>query len=375
MLSRFQTAALPDQWQLQGNYLMGISLDRWWSLLCQNQFKIDRAYWYRAVAITLTSCLSTTLRGVESWRYSRQVDATEIKEDPIFILGHWRSGTTFLHELLALDQEQFAYPNTFQVMSPETFLLTESFCSRWLSGLVPNRRPMDEMTIGFQSPQEDEFAIALTTLKSYYLSLSFPDAEQYYERYLTLETLSPEELASWKQSLIRFLKKLTFKYRRPLILKSPNHTARIKLLLELFPKARFIHLHRHPYEVFQSMRHYYETAGWLTYLQTPNHKVLDQSILRRYRILYEAYFAQKELIPSAQFHEIRFADLDHDPVNQIKTLYDVFDLPYSATLATRLNRYLKKRQGYRKNRFHPLENEIKQQIDFQWRRSFLEWSY
>lgn len=36
--------------------------------------------------------------------------------------------------------------------------------------------------------------------------------------------------------------------RKPLLIKSPVHTARIDLLVQLFPKARFIYLHRHPYE-------------------------------------------------------------------------------------------------------------------------------
>ena len=265
---------------------MGISLDRWGSLLQQNQLRIAREYWHRAGAITLVSGLSMLLSWVESWLYDREVNAIAIAEDPIFILGHWRSGTTFLHELLALDTEQLAYPNTFQVMSPQTFLLTEKVCARWFAGLVPNHRPMDNMQLGFQSPQEDEFAIALTTLQSYYLALSFPREQQHYERYLTLQDLSQDELKRWKEAFLWFLKKLTLKYRRQLVLKSPPHTARIQRLLELFPRAQFVHIHRHPYQVFQSMQHYFATAGWLTYLQKPDLQALDQAILRRYQTIY-----------------------------------------------------------------------------------------
>ena len=374
MLNNKRTT-LPCQWDLQGNYLMGITLNHWWSLLQQNQFKVDSAYWYRTCAVTLASCFSTALSQLESWRYARQVEETEITEPPIFILGHWRSGTTLLHELMALDTEQFAYSNTFQVMSPDTFLLTEKLCSRWLARLVPNRRPMDNMAIGFQSPQEDEFAIALTTLQSYYLAFSFPEAQEQYERYLTLETLSQDELERWKQGWIWFLKKLTLKYRRPLVLKSPTHTARIRLLLELFPQARFIHLHRHPYEVFQSMRHYYETAGWLTYLQKPNFQDLSQSVLRRYQILYDAYFEQKSLIPPEQFYEVRFSDLAQDPTTQIQAIYDAFGLSYSDPFADRLSSYVSTRQGYQKNQFLPLDPVTQQKIDFHGQRTFQEWGY
>ena len=165
-MSPFPASSLPYQWHLDGNYLVGITSDRWWSLLQQNHFRVSPAYWHRIAATTLMSGLSTVLSSVETWRYDRAIAATELPADPIFILGHWRSGTTFLHELLALDTEQLAYPNTFEVMSPQTFLSTEPLLSRWLAQLVPDHRPMDNMRIGIHSPQEDEFAIALTTLTS-----------------------------------------------------------------------------------------------------------------------------------------------------------------------------------------------------------------
>ena len=41
--------------------------------------------------------------------------------DPVFILGHWRSGTTLLHGLMAQD-DQFAYPRIYQVSNPHSFL-------------------------------------------------------------------------------------------------------------------------------------------------------------------------------------------------------------------------------------------------------------
>ncbi|MEM9814886.1 MAG: sulfotransferase [Cyanobacteria bacterium P01_D01_bin.6] len=369
------TTPLPHRWNLQGNYLMGISLDRWRSLLRRPHHRIAPAYWHRAAVMTLTSLLSTPLSQLESWRYNEAIANTELPEDPIFILGHWRSGTTLLHELMALDTEHLAYPNTFEVMSPTTFLLTEDWCSRWLASLVPTQRPMDNMRLSFESPQEDEFAIALTTLQSYYLALSFPESEQSYERYLTLADLSAEELQHWQTQFLWFLKKLTYKYRRPLVLKSPPHTARIRLLLELFPKARFIHIHRHPYDVFRSMRRYYHTAGWLTYLQAPNLETLDQAILRRYRLLYDAYFEQRSLIPAAQFHEVAFAELEQAPGNQIQALYQQLQLPYSQAFAARVEHYLDARQHYRKNQFSSLDESICQQINHQWQNSFEAWGY
>lgn len=215
----------------------------------------------------------------------------------------------------------------------------------------------------------------MLTGQSYYVALSFPQAEAYYERYLTLQDVSPEERQQWQESFQWLLQKLTFKYHRQLVLKSPPHTARIRLLLELFPRARFIHIHRHPYRVFQSMQHYFATAGWRTYLQKPNLPDIDAGILRRYQILYDAYFAQKDLIPAGQFCDVRFSDLEQDPIQQVQTIYRTLGLPYSEAFDTRLQDYLTVRQGYRKNTFPPLEPATKQQIDQAWRRAFSTWGY
>ena len=48
------------------------------------------------------------------------IEATRV-EAPVFILGHYRSGTTYLHELLSNDPG-FASPNRFQAFNPSTFL-------------------------------------------------------------------------------------------------------------------------------------------------------------------------------------------------------------------------------------------------------------
>ena len=83
-----------------------------------------------------------------------------MKAPPIFILGHWRTGTTLLHEFMIRD-ERFGYPTTYECMDPNHFLLTEGLFTRWLNFLVPTHRPMDNMKAGFDRPQEDEFALCM----------------------------------------------------------------------------------------------------------------------------------------------------------------------------------------------------------------------
>src|SRR5437667_340199 len=126
---------------------------------------------------------------------------------------------------------------------------------RLVQFFMPTTRPQDNVPISVQEPQEDEFAFAALTGRNPTIGWAFPRRAEFYNRYLTLRELPESEVAQWKSALKLFLQKLSCKYKRPLVLKSPGHTCRIRLLLELFPNARFVHIHRNPYDVFQSTQH------------------------------------------------------------------------------------------------------------------------
>ena len=364
---------LKHRWSIGNNYLAGITTGDWLRLLRENQFDVDPAYWHRAAVVTLLSGVNSFYRRQEDARFREQIAGTAI-HPPLFVLGHWRSGTTHLHNLLAQDSG-FAFANTYQVTNPHTFLTTEEKHSRCFAWMVPEKRPMDNMAMSFQVPQEDEFAPCLMSLRSLYLGISFPRNEEAYSRYLTFEGVPSEEVQQWKNALVWFLRKLTLKYQRPLILKSPPHTARIRLLLELFPDARFVHIHRDPYQVFQSCRHYYDTATWYSYLQRPDLNGIDDGIIRRYRQLHDAFFAERALIPAGRFHEIRYNDLVRDPIGEMRTLYQQLDLCEFESHAPGLSHYLDSISTYRKNQFHPLDKPIRERIATEWKRGFDEWNY
>ena len=56
-----------------------------------------------------------------------------------------------------------------------------------------------------------------------------------------------------------FVKKISYKYiGKRVLLKSPANTGRIKEILEVYPDACFIHIHRDPYAVYQSNVKLYE---------------------------------------------------------------------------------------------------------------------
>ena len=68
--------------------------------------------------------------------------------------------------------------------------------------MVPKTRPMDEMALNFLTPQEDEFAPCLMSLRSLYLGISFPRSEDQYARYLTFDRVPQPEIDEWKSALV-----------------------------------------------------------------------------------------------------------------------------------------------------------------------------
>ena len=198
-------------------------------------------------------------------------------------------------------------------------------------GLVmPRKRPQDNMPMGIEEPQEDELALCSLTGFSFLMSQAWPRNAGAYDRLLTLRSTTEEELEQWKAALMWFVRKLSFKYGRPVVLKSPAHTGRIRLLLELFPNAKFVHIHRHPYAVLQSARHtVLKVTPWWTF-QHPDFSGLDGAAIRSYQEICEAFFEERALIPAGHFHELSFEELEADPIGQLCSAYEALDLPPSS---------------------------------------------
>jgi hypothetical protein len=353
--------------------LAGVTSGDWVRLLRENRFAIDPPYWLRAQAITAQSLVNAAVRRHEERTYLPQVMAMDVPP-PLFILGHWRSGTTHLHHLLAADR-RFAFPNVYETSFPHTFLTTESRSARFVGAMLPPNRPMDSVRQTPDSPSEDEFAICAMTFRSPCIGWVFPRRAEHYDRYMTFRGVPEGELEEWKQALVLFAKKLTWKYGKPLVLKSPPHTCRIKLLLKLFPEARFVHIHRDPFTVYQSTRHTLSRVLRLTRLQGGTGYDAEGNVLRRYREMYDALFEERCLIPEGRYCEIGFESLESDPIGIMRGVYEALRLPDFRGAEADLKAYMATISGYRKNSFPDLAPETRGRIAVEWRRCFEEWGY
>jgi hypothetical protein len=337
----------------------------WWRLLRRHRFAVDWPYLYIALIDTVASALNSALAGVERVVYGKKIEQATIASDPLFVIGHWRSGTTLLHELLCLDPRHGS-PTAYQCLAPHHFVLTERILPRLLRFLLPGRRPVDEMELAWGSVFEDEFALCLLGARSPYESIAFPNTSPMRPALLDPDALTPAESLKWRESLLEFVRKLSVAHAgRRLVFKSPPHTCRLRVLLEIFPRARFVHIVRSPYAVFPSTLHLWRTLHRAQGLQRPSDDGLEESVLATFEYMHACLERDRSLLAPGQFHELRYEDLVGDPVGELQRLYRQLGLEAPQHLRTAVEAYFSARADYRTNQFQ-LTGDARTTIQRRW---------
>jgi hypothetical protein len=355
----------------------GCTFSVWWRMMLHNRFRIGWRQWWIAGTILIVSTMHSVLGLLQRLWYGGRLRRVQLPQPPIFILGHWRTGTTLLHELLIRD-EQHTYPTAYECFEPNHFLLTEKLLTRCLWFLAPARRPMDNMAFGWDRPQEDEFALCMLGLPSPYLTLAFPNNGFAYPEYLDLEGVPPRALQRWKQTFHRFLQTVTFRRPKRLVLKSPPHTCRIKVLKDLYPDAVFVHIVRNPYVVFPSTVHLWKSLYHRQGMQTPTFDGLEEHVFETFTRMYDKLEETRHLVDDDHFYELRYEDLVRDPIGQMRELYEHLNLGDFEAVLPQLENYLASVAGYETNHYE-LTPEQREEIGRRWgaviaRHGYNEWS-
>ena len=340
-------------------------------LLKHNRLQVHPARYPMMVLVSGCSVVNSSLNRLQKIFYSAKIDATRIEQPPVFIIGHWRSGTTLMHELISLD-ERFAFPSNFEAFVPKHFLLTRHVMYPLINLLMPGKRPMDSMTMNASSPQEDDFALCSYGAPTPYRRIAFPNNRG--DDHLQLDPdrtgenqgQSDEQV---KEALTHFYKSLTLRYAgRQLVLKSPPHTARLDRLAEWFPGAKFVHVSRHPHKLVSSTMRLWRLLDEIQGFQLARY---DDQWLKNYvfqcqSLMYDSYFRHRDALPENQLAEIRFEDLIQSPTDTLQKVYQQLEIGDFAAARPAIEKYFADRKGHRTNPVE-LNAELVAEIDSHWR--------
>lgn len=359
-----------------------------WARLVWQNGGIPVRYWPKFAGIFALSTLMTPLRVAEWAAYSRKIARTPIDTPPLFVLGFPRSGTTHLHNLLAQDP-RLGYFSTFQgVMAPFSFVASgrlKRFMAKGMEAAGDQTRPMDNVRITLDTPLEQDVAIAVASPMSFVHQLSFPRrSRELLHKYVLMGagpdgapdgSLSPRELRQWERVYVREVRKVVLHSGgRPAMLRNTPDIGRADHLARLFPGAKFIHIIRNPYAVYPSSMHLYRKMLPLYQLDDYEWDDVEQVVVDAYRLLMSKYLRDRERIPDGHLAEVRYEDLDRDPLGELGRLYEELDLPGWAAAREQMEAYLETLSGYRKNRFTLSQATIDRVRD-EWGFALDEWRY
>lgn len=342
--------------------------------LLRTNLTIKPQYFSKVVRLLTTSLMLQPLDFFEGIRYNKAINNTPLDQEHIHILGHWRSGTTHLHNLMVQDP-RYAFASTFQVVFPSSFKTLSHF--RWfLDKLVPETRQFDNAKVSFDLPQEDEVALAYLSPYSIYHGFFYPNQlEEYCEKYVTLEGISPNELETLKKQYTYFIKKVLHANKnKPLILKNPINTGRIPLLLEITPNAKFVYIYRNPYKAALSEAQALKLMVDQYTLEDYQYEDLENSVIANYKRMMNAYLNQKNRIPKGNLVEIKFEDLMKSPLEQVEKIYEALNLKDFNQAKQYINTTIQQEKHYQHNTYQFTQstiNNIQSQLDF----VLKEWHY
>ncbi len=250
---------------------------------------------------------------------------------PVFIVGWMRSGTTFLHTLLAQDPDSRTMPywESLEPVPPErgrdNRYDTVAHMLKQLKGISPYYQAIHPM-----APDQAEECVALFT--NVFRTLQF-NVQYHVPSYI--EWLQEEDPRIGYRLYLQQLKLVQHhrSHGKRFILKDPTHTVYIKTILELFPDARIIFTHRDPVMALSSMCSLYAYSRAI-FSNTVYPRGIGKEIMGSWVTeTLEPAHAFGETLPGRVSH-VRHADLVRDPLDAAEEIYR--DLGWELTEAARV---------------------------------------
>lgn len=286
---------------------------------------------------------------------------------PVYILATMRSGTTFLHRLMCLDQ-RFTYIKLFHTVFPAVawYRLWSALGSldaaigrpfQRIVGWIESRMFSGWEGIhstGFNRAEEDEqYWVYMGLTPSVYMF--YPFANQFPES-LWVDRLPMDVRAqiadTYEDNIRRHIYAMGGKQ---LLAKNALKAGRINTLYERMPDMKIVHIVRHPYNTIPSMLSMY-SAVWKAH--SPNLPVdgeLSQELTQMVVGYYRAMHDLAGRMPANQYVLVNYDDLIAEPARTVRRVYDTLELPWTSDFEAELSKACAASRQYKSSHEYSLE--------------------
>jgi hypothetical protein len=288
-------------------------------------------------------------------------------EQPVFIVGNFRSGTTFLHRLLAKDNNATSLTSWEIYIAPSIvgrkllrwgMRLNDAIGNpgRWL--IEAFERLMAQYSkmhrIGLNEPEEDG-QVLFHVWSSYDLLAFFPFPELVKEYIYYDQQLPREERERDARYYEHVLKKHIYAHQgKRYVSKNPSYSPKVRTLHERFPDAKFINLIRNPLQVVPSSISLFSNH-WRTYGDPESEYALQETIIEHSKHWYLYPHRYLRQLPSDQYIRVNYQDLVADPQGTVDQIYDQFGFEMSQEYAEVLHAEAEKAKGFKSKHKYSLE--------------------
>jgi hypothetical protein len=300
--------------------------------------------------VHLRGLLETRLRLTQAWRGQSEALKAVLIQRPIFITGMPRSGSTFLHELMAEDPGNRA-PRVWEVMFPipsqndargknNPRIRKAEACLWWFRRLAPRADSVHPMRAG--TPHECVAIHSYTLLsEEFAITCRIPA----YEAFLREGNLGPAY--AWQKRFLQYLQ--LSRPTKQWILKSPEHVYGLEHLLTVFPDAMVIQTHRNPHEVLRSsiqltqvLQGVFAHAG--NCLQDKRREA--RSLTENVELITSFRENHPEL--NERFIDVKYHELVSSPLAVVRQIYQRLGMQLSEMAADRMQRLASERSRYKR---------------------------
>ncbi len=350
------------------HYLLGVRFDNWLRLLWRCRFRILPSKIPEAILITLLSLVLFPFAIIEGLLCAIPLRRTRVTNDPVFILGHWRSGTTYLQNLMTRDP-QFDWFSPLNTAMFSNYVLLGWLLHGGVSSGIKDARPMDNVQYTMDLPMEETFALGNFTPFILDHLLAFPIVWDSFVPYVFVdEHLPPHQRRTYRRAYHHIIQKKTMTGKgKRLVLKSPDNTARVDMLQELYPDARFVNIYRDPYAVINSTVNMILSQINLVHLTgLPAQDItelLEDMVIHRMAVpMYQKLFAAEESFRPHRYVSVKYEDFVTEPEKYLRYIYTELELDGFEEALPRLREYIAGQKSYQTNR-HKIRPALREKIN------------